>query len=85
MPYIWLGALMILCGLVYMAAQAIWRGPLSAPSQPPSPVAADTLEPRQRGVRFLGLARNWPGLVLIALGVVLLMAGAGVDHLRIAS
>lgn len=81
---IWLGALMILCGLLYMAAQAIWRGPLSDAGRRRSPAAADTLEPGRRGVRFLGLASNWPGLVLIAVGVFLLIAAAGADRLPVA-
>jgi hypothetical protein len=38
-------------------------------------VAGDTLEPRERGGGF-GLATNWPGLALIALGAILLLVGA---------
>ena len=49
-----LGALLVLCGILYMARATIWRGSLSRP-------AGDTLEPPRRGVGFLGLEANWPG------------------------
>ena len=71
---VWLGALLVGIGVVFMAAQPIWRGRLSG-RQSRSAVASDTLEPRQPGAG-LGLAANWPGLVLIALGAILLLAGA---------
>ena len=83
MVIIWLGALLVLSGVLFMAAQAIWRGRLSEwrsrstavgdtlePRQP-----GDTLEPRQPGAGF-GLTTNWPGLALIALGALLLLIGA---------
>lgn len=77
MVVIWLGALLVIGGVVYMAAQAIWRGRLSG-RRSRSTAAGDTLEPRERGGGF-GLATNWPGLVLIALGaILLLLAGAAV-------
>ena len=76
MLLIWIGALMIIAGVVYMAGQAIWRGPLSASRRRPSAVAVDTLEPPQRGMRIFGLARNWPGLALIVFGAVLLFVGS---------
>jgi hypothetical protein len=71
---VWLGALLVGIGVVFMAAQPIWRGRLSG-RQSRSAVVPDTLEPRQPGAGF-GLAANWPGLVLIALGAILLLAGA---------
>jgi hypothetical protein len=67
----WLGALLIIGGVLYMARQAIWRGRLSG--QPRSAQTGATLEPPERGEGF-GLAANWPGLVLMALGAVLLIA-----------
>jgi hypothetical protein len=70
-----LGALLVFCGILYMVRTAIWRGPLSGrDSLRPT---RDTLEPPPRSLRFLGLGTNWPGLFLIALGAVLLVAGAG--------
>ena len=71
---IWLGALLVIGGLVYMAGQAIWRGRLSE-RRPRVATADDTLEPRERGGGF-GLATNWPGFALIALGALLLLVGA---------
>ena len=69
-----LGALLVLGGILYMARNAIWRGPLSGPDS--SRPARDTLEPSRRSVRFLGLGTNWPGILLMAVGAVLLVAGA---------
>lgn len=74
MLIIWLGALLFICGVLYMAGAAIWRGRLSDPS--PTPAAGATLEPTHRGVGFLGLGPNWPGIALIVVGAILLLAGA---------
>lgn len=69
-----LGALLIFGGLLYMVRATIWRGPLSGrdSSQP----VRGTLEPPRRGLGFLGIASNWPGIVLIAAGAVLMASGA---------
>ena len=75
MLVIWLGALFVLGGLLFMMAQPIWRGRLSDARRPSPGVPRDTLEPRRPGAGF-GKA-NWPGLVLIVLGGILLLAGAG--------
>jgi hypothetical protein len=64
-----LGALLVLGGILYMVRATIWRGSLSRP-------AGDTLEPTRRGVGFLGVGANWPGLLLMAIGAVLLLSGA---------
>jgi hypothetical protein len=69
-----LGALLAIGGVLYMARTAIWRGPLSGPD--PSRPVRDTLEPPRRGMRFLGLGTNWPGILLLAIGAVLLVSGA---------
>jgi hypothetical protein len=63
-----LGALLVLGGILYMVRATIWRGSLSRPG--------DTLEPTRRGVGFLGLGANWPGILLMAIGAVLLVSGA---------
>jgi hypothetical protein len=70
-----LGALLVLGGILYMARSAIWRGPLSGPES--SRPVRETLEPPRRSMRFLGLGTNWPGILLMAVGAVLLVAGAG--------
>ena len=69
-----LGALLVLGGFLYLARSAIWRGPLSGPES--SGPVRDTLEPPRRGMRFLGLGTNWPGVLLMAVGAVLLVSGA---------
>ena len=69
-----LGALLVLGEILYMARNAIWRGPLSGPES--SRPVRDTLEPPRRSMRFLGLGTNWPGILLMAVGAVLLVAGA---------
>jgi hypothetical protein len=75
MLVIWIGALLMISGVLFMAAQPIFRGRLSG-RRSRSGVASDTLEPRRRGSGF-GLSSNWPGFVLIALGAILLLAGVG--------
>jgi len=81
MLVIWLGALFVIGGVLFMAAQPIWRGRLSDARRTSSAVPRDTLEPhtlepRKPGAGF-GLKANWPGLVLIVLGGILLLMGAG--------
>jgi hypothetical protein len=73
MLVIWLGALFFVAGVLYAAFQALWRGRLT--SRHRSAVAGDTLEPQVSGGGF-GLAANWPALALMALGAILLLAGA---------
>lgn len=69
-----LGALLIFGGLLYMARTTIWRGPLSGRDSPRQ--VRDTLEPPRRGLGFLGIASNWPGIALMAAGAVLMASGA---------
>jgi hypothetical protein len=69
-----LGALLVFGGVLYMARTAIWRGSLSGPDS--SRPVRNTLEPPRRGVGFLGLGTSWPGILLMAIGAVLLLSGA---------
>ena len=69
-----LGALLVLCGVLYTARATIWRGSLSGSDSSRS--VRGTLEPRRRGVGFLGLGTNWPGILLMAIGATLLVSGA---------
>lgn len=71
MMSIWLGAILIICGVLYMALTAIYRGRLSDPHL--SSERTETLEPPGRGLRFLGVKSNWPGLILIVVGAILLV------------
>ncbi len=74
MTLIWLGALFMICGVMYMAWQAIARRPLSrGPTM--SPASRQSLEPLRQGVRFLGVSANWPGLALMVIGAILLLVG----------
>ena len=69
-----LGALLAIGGVLYMAGIAIWRGPLSGPES--SRPVRDTLEPPRRNLRFLGLGANWPGILLMVIGAILLVGAS---------
>jgi drug/metabolite transporter (DMT)-like permease len=64
----WFGALLVVCGVVTLALAAVHRGQLSDSHVDPG----RTLEPW----RMRGGGRNWPGLVLIAVGAITLLIGA---------
>lgn len=66
------GALLVTCGLLYMAGVAIYRGRMTDPNSSPREQGL-TLEPRHRGLRFLGLRANWPGLLIAAIGALMLL------------
>ena len=68
-----LGALLVLGGILYLVRTAIWWGPLSGRGS--SRPVRDTLEPPRRGLRYLGVGANWPGILLIVIGAVLLLGG----------
>jgi hypothetical protein len=76
MALIWLGASLVVVGVLFVVAQPIWRGRLSGGRRLRSVEASDTLEPEKPASGF-SLKSNWPGLAMIALGAVLLLAGAG--------
>src|SRR5215468_4458372 len=71
MVLVWIGALLVLGGLVFVAVQPLRRGRLSGEQLRSRHV--DTLEPRRPG-RGLGLKSSWPGLVLIAVGAIMLLS-----------
>jgi hypothetical protein len=77
---IFAGAALVIIGIVFMAAQPLWRGRLSREPEPEnaetlSPRASNTLEPR-RPARGFGMKFNWPGLAMVAAGFLLLLIGA---------
>ncbi len=72
---IWLGALLVVCGVLVMARAAIFRGRMSDPHS--SPPTGRTLEPTRSGIAAFGLAANWRGLALIVVGAAMLLVGAG--------
>ena len=70
---IWIGALLIVAGVVLMAVQTIRRGRLSD-ARPPEPGArVRSLEPTGPG-RRISLKEMVPGLALAALGAILMVA-----------
>jgi hypothetical protein len=73
----WLGILLVIAGVLYSAGQVLWRGPLSGGQRLRSG-DVKTLEPPRGPARSLGLAREWPGLALIGLGAILLLARGAV-------
>jgi hypothetical protein len=69
-----IGALLFICGLLFLFWEALGQRRLSDPHKLDQ--ESPTLEPRRQGLRFLGLNRNWPGLGLMAVGAILLISGA---------
>jgi hypothetical protein len=81
MTLVFAGAALVIIGMVFMAAQPLWRGRLSREPDASSAQtlganqASNTLEPR-RPARGFGLKSNWPGLAMVGLGFILLLFGA---------
>ena len=72
MLLIWIAAFCVVAGVVLAAIPPMWKGRLS---RRPSLDGPNTLEPRRPG-RGLGLTSTWPGLGLIALGIILFLISA---------
>jgi uncharacterized membrane protein HdeD (DUF308 family) len=68
-----IGALLLMGGVVYMGWAAVNRGRMSDPEANPTDTSALTLEPRHRGLGFLGWRANWPGLLMVVVGGLLLL------------
>jgi hypothetical protein len=77
MTLIWLGAFLVIGGLLFMAGQPIWRGRMSGVKRLRSGRPSDSLEPERPGSGF-DIQSNWPGLAMLALGAVILLAVAAV-------
>ena len=75
MTLIMLGALLVFIGVLFMAAQPLWRGRLSGGRRLGSGKSTDTLEP-PRPARGFGIKSNWPGLALVVVGGLLLLIAA---------
>jgi hypothetical protein len=71
MGLIFVGALLVLSGVMFLAAQPVRRGQLSGGQLR----SAHTLEPRRPALGF-GVRANWPGLAMIVVGAALLVGGA---------
>ena len=74
---IWLGALLVLGGVLLTAAKALSRGRLSEARGRGQVSAGHTLEPR-RPSGGLSLKANWAGIALIVLGCLLLLGSAAI-------
>ncbi|WP_262027934.1 hypothetical protein [Microvirga sp. Mcv34] len=77
MVLIWIGALLIVAGIVLAAGQVLWKGRLSDPHGTGSTGNNVTLEPRERA-RALHPRHHWPSIILVALGIVVLLAETAV-------
>jgi hypothetical protein len=75
MLFVLVGALLVILGVVLMATRTLRRGRLSEVHRRPTDVAPDTLEPSGTG-RRLDIKADLPGLGLIVLGSLILLAGA---------
>jgi hypothetical protein len=63
MAFVWIGALLILGGVVYTAWEGNWKGRFRT-------------ETHTFTTRGLGFASNWPGLAMIGVGALMLLGGA---------
>lgn len=75
------GAFLVAGGVLYMLWEALGRRELSAPraadsARPGENGSRQTIEPQHQGLAFLGLARNWPAVAMMAGGAALLLFGA---------
>jgi hypothetical protein len=77
MVLIWIGALLIVGGIVLAAGQVLWKGRLSDPHKIGSTGSGATLEPQGR-VRSFHPKHHWPSIFLVAVGLILMLAEAAV-------
>lgn len=67
-----IGALLIIGGVLYGAAQVLWGGNLSDVRQGEAARAGASLEPRQSPKAF-SFKTHWPAFVLILVGGILVL------------
>jgi hypothetical protein len=67
----WLGAILVILGVLYSAYVAIFSGRMSNPHT--TRAGARTLEPKRSGIRALGARDKWPGLAMIFVGGAILL------------
>jgi hypothetical protein len=77
MVLIWIGALLIIAGIVFAAGQVLWKGRLSDAHRMGSTGTGTTLEPQGR-VRAFHPKHHWPSIALVALGIIFMLAEAAV-------
>jgi hypothetical protein len=72
---IWLGALLIIGGVLFLALQPMLRGRFSRLRRLRTARPSNTLEP-EKPAKGLDIQSNWPGLAMLVLGAIFLLAGA---------
>jgi uncharacterized membrane protein len=77
MVLVWIGAVLIIAGIVLAAGQVLWKGRLSDAHRTGPAEAGATLEPQGR-VRAFHPKHHWPSIILVALGIILMLAEAAV-------
>ncbi len=77
MVLIWIGALLVVGGVVLAAGKVLWKGRLSDAHRTGSTGASATLEPQGR-VRAFHPKHHWPSIFLVALGLIFMLAEAAV-------
>ena len=77
MVLIWIGALLIIAGIVLAAGQVLWKGRLSDAHRMGPAGASTILEPQGR-VRAFHPKHHWPSIILVAFGIILMLAEAAV-------
>ena len=77
MILVWIGALLIIVGIVLAAGQVLWKGRLSDAHRMGPTGASATLEPQGR-VRAFHPKHHWPSIILVAFGIVLMLAEAAI-------
>ena len=66
-----LGAILVIAGVLYSGSAG--RRRLSQPPRSPGNQNSPSLEPRGQGLKFLGLTKNIPAIVMIVIGGLLLL------------
>lgn len=67
----WIGALLIIGGVLYGAAQVLWGGRLSEAKLGRTARTGASLEPRQSPKAF-SFKTHWPAFILILVGSILI-------------
>ncbi len=77
MVLVWIGALLIIAGIVLTAGQMLWKGRLSDAHRTGYTGASAALEPQERA-RAFHPQHHWPSNNLVTLGIILMLAEAAV-------
>lgn len=75
MALVWIGALLVVIGIVVSTITTLKRGRLSQDEEPVTHEQRDTLEPEGEG-RRLSLGADLPAIALVGIGLILLAIAA---------